>query len=139
HPYTKGFLKVAWGFGSEDGLIQHTRTARGVEDIDFFSGKRKIALELVCLLKFPFLKKPHSLKTHGIFMFVAWFLIIPATGLLVMIAHYFEKYPWWFNVHRIFNTIAMLLVLVGFFIAVSVTESHFDSLHKILGWNNLFP
>jgi len=63
-------------------------------------------------------------------MFVVWAIFIPFGSF---IARYLKKYPWWFNVHRIINTSAILMMITAFIIAVTFTGSHFYSYHAIFG------
>jgi len=67
---------------------------------------------------------------HGLLMFFAWALFVPVG---TVIARYLKKYKWWFNVHRLINAFAMMLVLIAFIIAVDFSSSHFYNLHTILG------
>lgn len=63
-------------------------------------------------------------------MFVAWGILIPASGFL---ARFFKRYNWWFRVHWITNVIAVCISLASFIVAIIMTLSHFDDFHKLSG------
>lgn len=63
-------------------------------------------------------------------MFICWAILIPIGGFL---ARFMKRFPWWFNVHRLINSTALGIMLIGFLLAVIMTTDHFNSEHKIIG------
>lgn len=71
---------------------------------------------------------------HMSFMLIAWVLLVPA-GILV--ARFGRLAYTWFPAHRAIQAVAILFVLIGFFLAVGAIQrgsgSHFDGRHQKLG------
>jgi len=64
-------------------------------------------------------------------MFIAWGVLVPWGSF---IARYLKRKGWWFNAHRAVNSLSMVLVLIGFVIAVHFTVAqHFSTPHKAIG------
>jgi len=99
-------------------IPQHLGNTRGIATIDFFAGTANVA------------NVEDKRKAHGSLMFIAWALLIPVAA---WIGRYLKSHPWWFNAHRLLNTTAILLTIVGFIIAVDFSITHFDTVHKIIG------
>jgi len=116
----KGDINVAWAYNlNQPGPVLNKHDAKGGGSINFFTGGSSIFS--VANLK----------KTHGSLMFIAWCLIIPFGSF---VARYLKNKGWWFNVHRGFNTLAMLLMVIAFILAVKFTVAqHFGTWHKGIG------
>jgi len=67
---------------------------------------------------------------HGFLMFFCWAVFIPFGSI---VARYLKKYSWWFNVHRLVNSFAMMLLVIAFILAVDFQSTHFNTIHPILG------
>ena len=60
------------------------------------------------------------------------FIVVFVLGIFV--ARYIKDYYWWFPLHIILQATGVLLSIVGFGLAVAMTEgSHFSTLHSWFG------
>mmetsp|Transcript_6087 Transcript_6087/g.8496 ORF Transcript_6087/g.8496 Transcript_6087/m.8496 type:complete len:582 (+) Transcript_6087:109-1854(+) len=99
-------------------ISEHNRNTKGTAKVNFYTGSFS-------------LKNNNAIEeAHGFLMFFAWSVFIPVTSF---IARYLKKFKWWFNVHRIVNSGAMVIGLVAFILALVFCTSHFDTPHKIIG------
>merc|ERR1719433_1078350 len=88
------------------------------------------------------LKPTNSQVAHGWIMFIAWGLLVPTAILSAVnksnLACFKEKQvagmDLWFFIHRVCNVIAVLLTIIGFIIAVNMTNvDHFSFAHAQVG------
>jgi hypothetical protein len=73
--------------------------------------------------------------THGLLMWICWALLIPFGFIW---ARFLKGYPseksaLWFEGHRTLMTTAFIIVLCAAGYAISLSSTHFDNIHKILG------
>ncbi|KNC55022.1 uncharacterized protein AMSG_12372 [Thecamonas trahens ATCC 50062] len=112
---SRGANTFAWAYGSSDVFAKHEPGANGAAAVDLATGMVTIIDE-------------SGRKTaHGVLMFVAWGVMASSAALL---ARYGKAFAWWFPIHIAANVIAVLLTLVGFFLAVAFTKNDFDYARK---------
>lgn len=80
------------------------------------------------------IKNTYSL-THVFPMIVAWVILIPISIICVRRR---EKWKWWFKVHILFVSIALVLTIIGTVYGIHAVDSkpkvtHFSSHHHIIG------
>jgi len=111
-----GQMNAIWGFHpTSKAIAKHLPNTRGPIKINFFTGTAtNIDVRAI----------------HGSMMFAIWAVLIPSMSFL---ARYYKRFPWWFNVHRIVNSIAMLAMIAAFGLAISFTTPHFNIAHTIIG------
>ena len=69
---------------------------------------------------------------HGVLMAIGWLVLIPAGIWMSTIGK--RRYPEsWLCLHRSIMITALLVILSGAAIAISITRSHLATLHAILG------
>jgi len=101
-------------------VVQHLDSTRGILTINLITGVLGLAPS-----------KDLNRQAHGSFMFIAWSILIPIASI---IARYFKRHSWWFNVHRLLNGIACMIIIIGFILAIDFWPApHFTLLHTILG------
>lgn len=73
---------------------------------------------------------------HGSLMFIS-FAICMSLGIFV--ARYLKEYYWWFPLHWVLQGLGVCLALVGFILALIMTDSgsHFSSVHSWFGFATL--
>jgi len=116
--YASGDLKCVWSYGSTDSdVIKHTQ--RASIDINLLTGAVST-------------DNTQKMKTvaHGLLMFFAWGFLNPIGSI---VGRFLKRFKWWFNVHRLLQSFAMLMVLIGFILAVDFNTVHLDTFHKIFG------
>jgi len=81
-------------------------------------------------------------NAHGALMFTAWGILVPIAVLSAVNKNNFSFFqdvkirglPLWWATHRTFNYLAVILTIVGFFIAIDMTEvDHFSFTHAKIG------
>lgn len=126
-----GSVPVLWAVGSsgQTTLARHAATGAGTSSLDFATGSLSSSAAA-------------SMRVaHGIMMTLAWGVLAPVG---VMLARYAKAAPskpcgkpLWFQSHRIVQSCAVLLSLIGFGIAIAMVQqagsAHFGSAHGALG------
>jgi len=81
-------------------------------------------------------------NAHGALMFTAWGILVPLAVLSAVNKNnlsFFQDVkvmgmPLWFATHRTFNYLAVMLTIIGFFIAIDMTNvDHFSFTHAKIG------
>eukprot|EP00479_Gromia_sphaerica_P011361 TRINITY_DN5575_c0_g1_i1.p1 TRINITY_DN5575_c0_g1~~TRINITY_DN5575_c0_g1_i1.p1 ORF type:complete len:295 (-),score=53.07 TRINITY_DN5575_c0_g1_i1:430-1314(-) len=68
---------------------------------------------------------------HQIFMAIAWGVFVPFS---LVVARFFKPYkPMWFYIHRLLNTLAILLTIAAFFMGIAVFGDHTQTAHMAIG------
>jgi len=115
-------ILVAFGWHPTNpgpAVTQHMTTTRGILSINLLTGTLGLA------------GKNANRIAHGSFMFIAWAFLVPIASV---VARYYKRYSWWFNVHRLLNGLASMIVVIGFILAIDFwSPPHFAILHTILG------
>jgi len=116
---TNSKMTVIWSYNPTDntGFPLQIHSNKGIAIVNFFTGSvAKINTQLEVI--------------HGGLMFVAWGVLVPLSSWL---ARHWKKFSWWFHVHRIINSIAIICVGVAFILICDVTIKHFSTAHMIIG------
>eukprot|EP01119_Soliformovum_irregulare_P008400 TRINITY_DN21518_c0_g1_i1.p1 TRINITY_DN21518_c0_g1~~TRINITY_DN21518_c0_g1_i1.p1 ORF type:complete len:366 (-),score=108.36 TRINITY_DN21518_c0_g1_i1:53-1150(-) len=109
-----GFIAA---YGSSTTIQYHAN--RNFGSVNFVTGAATVAADTTDLK-----------AAHGYLMFFAWGLLLPlGSG----IARWAKKFGWWFNIHRLLQSVGVLATVAAFVIAVEFSTSHFDTPHKIIG------
>jgi len=99
--------------------IQYHSGGRNFGSVNFITGAATIAADTTDLR-----------AAHGFLMFFAWGFLLPlGSG----VARWAKKFGWWFNIHRLLQSVGVLATVAAFVLAVEFSTSHFDTPHKIIG------
>jgi hypothetical protein len=73
-------------------------------------------------------------QLHGAMMFVA-FAVLMSFG--VFVSRFLKDYYWWFPLHWLLQTFAVVLALAAFVIILVATDDHFSNVHSWFGFSAL--
>lgn len=122
HPIVDGSQKVLWAHGDltapdPNVFNYHGQTNRGGKLLNLMTGIQEA-------------EGTPLAAWHGSIMFMAY-AVLMSFGIFV--ARFLKDYYWWFPLHIIVQTLAVILSLVGFGLAIVMAEgSHFSNLHRFV-------
>jgi hypothetical protein len=114
-----GSTAIAFALASSDSItVKHTSTGSLVVNLSTGSGRADTSRE-------------KKIIAHGVMMALGWGVAIPVGALVARMLRHLG--PVWFQAHRGIQSAGLVLVIVGFGIALGTAKQHFQSGHAILG------
>jgi hypothetical protein len=127
-PWSLSTQKVVFrvAYGDSLRLRKHTAVS-DTQEYDLINGERSTVPE----------KGEELAITHGVFMWIAWMILVPAGIFSSRNRDMFSDSEEWFKFHRIFMGLAVLFTIIGLIFGMSYVQSknspHFTRPHHILG------
>lgn len=124
HPFVNGLVNVIWAYGdlstpNPNFFDYHGPTNRGSIMIDFFTDQTSV----------------DTLPPwHGALMYLSYGVLMTFG---VFVSRYLKAYYWWFPLHIIVQVTAIIVALIGFIIAIKMTNRHFSNVHSWFGFVTL--
>lgn len=110
---------IAFALASSDNIqVKHGSTGSLVINLSAGSGRADTSRE-------------KKIIAHGVLMALGWGVAIPVGALVARMLRHLG--PVWFKAHRGVQSAGLVLVIVGFGVALGTAKQHFQSGHAILG------
>ncbi|PRP75107.1 hypothetical protein PROFUN_03943 [Planoprotostelium fungivorum] len=125
-PITSGCLYIIWALHHRSSILKK-HNEKGILLVDLLGNN-------TCHKGHEMIPQTHVhsktvMSIHGVIMFLCWGIILPLGTLL---AKHMKRYVWWFEVHRITQTIAVLAALISVISLYAKIGPHFN-LHTMMG------